>query len=443
MNAFHRWLLLASFGAYFLVGERAVLEFSTGGRGVLPVLNLLFPFLVFTLVVLPSPQASTGFLQSGPFWFFWGPYLVLSVFLPLFGVVVMHYPVRSLLAIVQPLGPVSCVCLGFRLAGHGSAASRTFRSFLFWAILCESVYAVAVCLQKNRVLNVPVLQSLSEWDALSQLTYGNSYELNGRAIGTFINPNVLGFWAALAFWASLVFLRGWRRLLAISGTLIVLAISQSRGSLFAWAASCAVAVGSSALRPILADYQGRPSPARRTQLGSGAVIGFVLVVVLVGATVRLAFADVLVSSGGLDRLGSGLDVLSEGGEADANFSGRELAWDRALDLYHDYPFGTLGPPEFILDSFIDNDYVRVLLQGGPLYLLSFLLVRCGGGRLILRDDPESRFLSVTSVVIAVNSMTMLPLLAAPTALYWLIAGSHLAHDLRGRTKGMVASREAP
>ena len=100
----------------------------------------------------------------------------------------------------------------------------------------------------------------------------------------------------------------------------------------------------------------------------------------------------------------------------------------------------LAPDPLILDDFALREYT--VAQAEDLYELISRRYRRGALILTTNREPKDFYPLFPNPVLAeglldrlLNSaylITMLPLLVPATALYWLIVGSHLAHDVRGK-----------
>jgi hypothetical protein len=124
------------------------------------------------------------------------------------------------------------------------------------------------------------------------------------------------------------------------------------------------------------------------------------------------------------RFASGIGVITGGVAMDQNAGGRVEAWLRALEFYQHHPLGTLGEPQFLFGGFIDNDFVRILLQGGPVFLIATILALGAGIRLI-EFGTLGRMIATWSAAVAVNAMTANPLSYPAIGLYWMVVGYYL------------------
>ena len=184
------------------------------------------------------------------------------------------------------------------------------------------------------------------------MRYDFSYALNARSVGTYINPNNLGFWSVCFVAVSLTLLKGARMRAGVVLGLITLACSQSRGAILSMIAALLVWMVKRDRRA----SQSRILPVLVIVAVAGLFIGH--------AVIRFDQSQVMA-----DRLASGFRALTEGGEADGNVIARFDAWKRGLEFYREHLLGTWGEPQFLFGSFIDSDLVRALLQGSPAYLL--------------------------------------------------------------------------
>jgi hypothetical protein len=110
---------------------------------------------------------------------------------------------------------------------------------------------------------------------------------------------------------------------------------------------------------------------------------------------------------------------------DPSVQGRVDAWSRALDFYEQSPLGTFGEPQLLFGGFIDNEFVRILLQGGPLFLAATILA-LGAGIRLAKFGTLGRMIMTFSAAIAVNALTANPLSYPALGLYWMAVGYHLA-----------------
>lgn len=134
------------------------------------------------------------------------------------------------------------VLFGCWIGKSGEAVGRLALKYAFGAIVVEAILATGQYLHTQGIA-LAILESQYRWDIWTQASYSEHYIITGRSIGSFINPNELGYWSIIAFWLSMLALRGWSRGCGVSMALLTLFLSQSRGSMLALAGSAAVLLG--------------------------------------------------------------------------------------------------------------------------------------------------------------------------------------------------------
>lgn len=134
----------------------------------------------------------------------------------------------------------------------------------------------------------------------------------------------------------------------------------------------------------------------------------------------------LVNYVAFERFKSGIEVFLYGVSADQNFLTRVEVWKQSLGLFKKYPLGTFGPPELILGTAVDNDWIRLLLQGGIMYVASFLIMIFAG--ILIPKSSESKvgkFLLYMSLTLPVVAISETPTIYIPMAIYWFGLGLFL------------------
>jgi hypothetical protein len=130
----------------------------------------------------------------------------------------------------------------------------------------------------------------------------------------------------------------------------------------------------------------------------------------------------------VDRFERGLDVLTEGAGADSNASARVAAWHLAMAYYSNHPLGTWVSPRLKFHLYIDNEYVRTLMQGSIPYLFALLLLIACSLRRITRQAAVPRLTAIIAVTAAVNGMSAYPFEYSAMGLYWVLLGYDLADE---------------
>jgi hypothetical protein len=130
----------------------------------------------------------------------------------------------------------------------------------------------------------------------------------------------------------------------------------------------------------------------------------------------------------VDRFERGLDVLSEGAGADSNASARVAAWHLAMAYYSNHPLGTWVSPRLKFHLYIDNEYVKTLMQGSVPYLFALLLTIACALRRITRPSAVPRLTAMIAVTAGVNGMSAYPFEYSAMGLFWILLGYDLADE---------------
>jgi len=423
-------VLLLSATIYMLLAERLFLKLATGGSGILPILDLWIPLLALMLMLSSGRSASLRFLSNQGFRVYWLPYILTSAMLPGIAFFFADYPLRTLIGY-----PNSVLAISFLMFGSWIACSRQpvwnlTRKYLFAAILIECIVATAQFAYLKSLVSSPILRVLYDWDIATQSAWSDRYILTARSIGTFVNPNDLGFWAVMAFWASVLMLQNWQRHIAAYAALVTLLFSQSRGSVLALLGSISIWVLYLAL--------SRDTGLKKTR--EAVLVTLLLCIAIsIGASIALSPED-LQDLPGADRLKAGLLFIVQDTGADENAAGRVEAWQQAVEFYGEHPLGTIGEPKQVFPYVLDNDYVRLFLQGTPLYVLIFVLLLYGGIRSITWRGASGRAIAMFSSALAINSLTAHPLSYPVMALYWMTVARYLVESRSGEVQAGAALR---
>jgi hypothetical protein len=399
------------FVLYTLFQERLVFRMNTGGAGIVSIMTVVVPIVVFLLLVLPDAERAVGYFRERSFWMSSGPFLMMGFLIYPIGVIVYGRPIRILWGMIaDPLVMLSFVSLGFWAASRGKSGLDRISAVLRFMIVFESVYAIAVLLQKQGLLSLPLLDQLALWDRTSQIEYKSAYLLDARAIGTYINPNSLGITLGLFWCWAINSMRRTKRVLVCSLILTALYFCDSRGSWFGVIATIPFILVKAAEKS--AGFSHRSSVVIRVLKVLGSV-----------ALVASLFAILLTQEGLVsERMLSGFNVFVNGVQADQNFADRMSVWQKAPTVLAEYPFGVLGPPEMVLNSYVDSEYVELILQGGIVLLFTYFLLLAWGIASGRRHNDNARIVGLSSVFIVVNSVSALPLASPGFALYWYELG---------------------
>lgn len=405
--------LIILFILNILLKERVFLPIAFFGREV-PLFE--FPFLVVAALVFVREirQLSVSIIRKE--FLLWTPYFALGVILPIAGVVFLSYPLTTLYGVVTVVvNPLAAVIVGFVVfRSQSERLMKLVNICINGGMLVQATFAV---LQLLRILGYSntLVDSVTMWDIESQSRIKEEYVIIGRSIGTFINPNVLGVWCLITFFWNLFQSKGLIRLFFSSVAIITLVLTQSRGSTMGLFAGLLMYF----IRLAILQQREQPEIRMTTLIGLGSV------------AVTIAFALALVSPSfsllpGSERWRGGVEVITRGVAADANFATRVQVWRESISFLDEYPLGTWGPPQvkFILPP--DNLYVHTLLQGSIFYLSSLLVGFIGSASFLFSMRRAALLFSIVSISMAANSVSALPLLYPPGLLYWYLLGCLIA-----------------
>lgn len=411
-------LLAAAF-----LAQRIFVTVEVGGDrpGVVELLPLVMMGTAIAWTIRSRGLIAAPFLTRH-FLLVWGPYLALTMVLPILGVIVGGYPLRTIAAVEIPFVAMSAMLLGsgLRLGGQGTLAEWQFPMLI--AIVVVAGYAVLQQLLVGDVLPAGPWSNLISWDVATQHAYSPNVIL-GRSSAFYVNPNILGAAAGASLLIGLSVARGWCRYLTMFASLEALLLSQSRG------ATLAVIAGVGLL--LLFAVQHHETVRPRAAVAYAGVTGLALALWL--ALVALGTpAETFIG-----RITQGISVV--GGGSDPNVAGRIEFWRAGLDLLASHPLGTLGSPERLLGTAVDSDWVRALLQGSVIYGAALALALFGGALVFRSNLPEWRLFAALSVFVAVAALTQLPLEYPGAILYWALVGTVAAMSQR-RTGSQMEAR---
>lgn len=241
-----------------------------------------------------------------------GPFFTLLIALPLVGVAIGRYGVTALYSWMVVAIPLGILSLGRAARLHGLRLDR----IAFAMIVSHGVYGLGQSLARVGVL--PVWPG-AEWDASSQATLSESYAIGGRSTGLFINANTFGYWSTGAILVGAVLLAGWRRNVAVALGVLGVVGSQSRT---AWAGMALLAL------VLIAVSMRNGRVAARFMLAAAVLAPAAFALWASGALMRLVETNLI------ERLNSGLGVITAGVTADRNLSARVDSWSPAGEEAH-------------------------------------------------------------------------------------------------------------
>lgn len=429
MIRLHIVVLLAL--AQSIFAERLIVHLATGGRGVIMISSLLDPWLTLALVVLPFFSDLRKALWTPTFAKYWMPFLGLTFILPVFGVMFMNYPFRTIYASWNAIIPFTFLIIGCAGGMYSQGAEKTLKRYLLFAVFAQMGLAAIQAMGQFEYLP-GFLRTIYDWDFQFKVLNLPDNVILGRSTGFYLNPNSLGIWALLAFWTSFLLLDGKQKVIGAAGSFITILLCQSRGTMAAF-------LGSSTVYGLVWMLMR----ANREERLRGTLVLVVGLMPLLFFTIP-GVADSLLSplqnvpvvGRAIKSYTSGAKVVTEGAAADANFKGRTEYWVTAGEYLAEHPFGSLGSPELMIGVPPDNQYVAVAEQGSFYYFIALMLVFIRGVMLMNSPQVHARLLAVTSLALMINGISAVPFAYPAAFMYWLLVGVYLARQIVDQPQGL-------
>ena len=432
-----RWAFACLLLVWLTVYNRASLPlFQVEGglnRGGLSLGDLLW--FIFALVWLSQRNAlnnTLGFIrnkQSNSLLLLVLVYVVISFFLPIWGVLTVGWPPSYAIPGMRHLQWSSFALFSIWLV-HQYGVQSAWRLLLTVLTLASVVHALYALIQ---YLATPGTISV-EWLFLDKIfadRFTTTYFFYPRTTGLLTNPNHLGLFGAavlLILIASLLARSplgtGNAVLMVLSGLWVILT-SASRSALVGVVLSWGVLSIVSVLQAMLQHNKNTLHYRISILTGLFVVLGIatILLWMLTPEPVRKR-AEMLIG------------VALEGASEDPNAIGRLDAWAQALQNYDErFPLGTWVPASYALGTFVDNYYVCLIVQGTPLYMGLFICLLSAVVQQALRaglaNDPPvvGTALALLGIVtlVGITSFFLSPLETAHiVALFWFLLGVGIA-----------------
>lgn len=404
-------LILCILLVYFFFNDRIVIIFNTGGKGILNI----FEFIIIGLaiyILLRSKRNVLAILKNKLFLYF-SPFFFLSILLPLVAVLIYQYPIRSLLIVLNPVISFSLIIIGFYISKVDKDLTSFNKYLIIFTFLQLFFSAIHFLYYKGIFTNL--FSSFINLDIHSKNINSIQY-LSGRSTGTYLDPNILGFFTIVIFWYTFFMIKGKMRLIMIVMSLIILFLSMSRGAILAIIISVIIYFFTKIFNLKKVSYK--------------EVI--LILLISLGLILFIPNIEKIISENTVERLSGLFRIFVYGYSADANLAARVDAWKYSFEFLDDYPLGTFGSPEMQIGSFIDNEYVRIFMQGGLLFLVSYLLFLFKGIFLKKKDSAINLTIAFFSVSILVVSITQTASTYTPFNFYWFFIGLFLAETYKNK-----------
>lgn len=251
-------------------------------------------------------------------------------------------------------------------------------------------------------------------DVIKQSQMDFEVELIGsRSSGVFVNPNILGFFAGLCF-LILLYLKDKNNYflidLFILISLLMVFVSSSRTSI--------LGIFLSVVFIIFIKYitTGNLNNLLKQLLGFVAIFGL---------SIYLLFK--FSSEYYLERFLEIGAVAEQGSSGSQNLDGRVNAWNNLMNYIDTNPFGTIMPPQLVVDYSPDNQFIYFWLQGGYLLLISFIYLFISLFNKSIKY--KSAYLFSVILFLFLSSFTFVTFNTFVIGLFWLFSGIVLKKQL--------------
>ncbi len=334
---------------------------------------------------------------------FIGLWTAFSLAAPLAG-----FPVHTMVGATTPLA-IAAFSFGGSLMWREHLVSHTDRHRALMIIAWTQFTVGAMqALWNTGVSRLLPLSWLSSWDVAVMRAYGVEL-FTGRSVGLYLNPNPYTLLGALVL---VVALR--------------LDLSQRERLWLAFPSAGIVFLGASRGVIIALALVALPYVIGRVRMIGWRRSTIALCVIIAGALaihLLLSVTSSPVYARFLNRWASVPALLAHGPSADINAIGRLDAWAKALTYWLKRPFGTIGPPQMAAGTFMDNDLVALLVQGGLLLAAGYLgaLYACFRRRL---ESPIAPVFAPIIALVLLAGLSQNAIAFLPTvAILWSVLGS--------------------
>lgn len=346
------------------------------------------------------------------------PYFFMSLMLAPLGVAFGFGPAHLVAAsYFSAVVPFFIVFLGF-VCWFKFENGRGLHKIVAASIVFNFAMALAQILSVYYGVELPIMSELLsyQYDIKSQLSF--NYDIRGRATGVFINPNDFGFWAVILLgYVWLYFKAPLYKNVSLFMLLFCLFASNSRGALAALVIT------------VLIVYLSYFKTISIGRFSAWVGLIFVALLLVFGGSLINQFSDLSEHSYAfLSRFSTVWGVVT-GVAVDDSLSGRYSAWATAFDVMHEYPFGTLVPPETLLNVATDNQYIYMLLQGNILFLVAYVLLLLGGALFFIRNNFH--YLYWCSWLMLIFGFTAYPMNSYSMIMYWFFLGGAIRMSYSG------------
>lgn len=407
-----------------VLGEQ--LTFAVGpDSGALPLGTLVIIYIAAVLAWRGKGPHLMNYLVSSGLpvvaWALAGAALIVA------GLIV-GFPVRTLAGIIPSLGALSALVIGATSGFNNTDVGLVIRKSLIPLLWFAAAVGLIQFLHHSGI-PMPGSQDVVTYMESRAEELGRIL-IYGRAIGVYSNPNTFALLGGIALMFALSGhpSRAIERAAIAIPAIAIIGMSQSRATIIAVILSLLVHY---ARELFLSRSVKIPAPRGVITLGFSLVLAWAAVVQF-APTVH----DALII-----RVSRLLEALTAGGPADPGVAGRFNFWEAGIADFVDRPLGTLGPPQMVINSGIDNEYLFTLLQGGVVYLalLGWVMVAAVRTAVRVESSPMPLALPLYLLFVGVSQVVTQTI---PAVLFWAILGAALAHHRNTATAGSMPLRES-
>lgn len=393
-----------------------------GNRGGVALGDFLWIGLMFamSLFILLNKQKIT---ISNKFWglsiFIW-LYPLFVVLLPVLGLLTGRWPFSFVTPALRQIQWASFALLGYLLA-------KRYEYKIIIRYLIKTVFVSAIVHLIYSLVQIGAsFKIIPDFYLFLDQLFKNRFQISWffypRATGLFVNPNSYGVFCAMVLILAISIIISGYKLNRIEKILFF--ATSIGGMLLSGSRSGVLGFFITLLLLGFAFIFMNKGDIKRTLHFSFTVL--ILAIVFIPG-IWLLLPEIL-----KNRFFLLFQTVSEGVAVDPNAIGRVLMWKEAItEQLRNYPFGTLVPPSYALNSAIDSYYVTTLVQGTIIFTILFLLFMISvtnlGVTLIKKAKLECKLIGSTLIgfvgVIAGASFTLSPILQPQViALFWSVLG---------------------
>lgn len=339
----------------------------------------------------------------------WSPVIQSSIIfsLILFCYVAFAVALSGKFSIVAQLVTHFFIPIGAILIGRNFKGKEQQLKKAIWVFYIPLLFAIAQMLNMYYDIAGPfsIFTKIRDWDYQIQQSFSDTYIVSSRAIGTFVNPNTLGYFFALIFWFLFLMFNkfNYHHFFCVAGVLL----SGSRGSLLALIFS------------VMLVYFLRRKQVLTSKQFTRLAFNFLLVVTICIYYLYNFKSDEYEFLSRFSEIGS---IFEGGKEKSENLSGRISAWDSIVSYVDTHPLGTILPPQTVINESPDSQFFYFLAQGGWLLAFAYIIHISTIFIWSLFAVNERYILLGASIIVGANGLSMATLNSPIAFFFYFIIG---------------------